>query len=124
VGRGERERSLQCTLAGNLELWYNKKRHIMTRVDLTQIKQKVLPILKEASVTRSSLFGSYVRGEQKGDSDIDLLVDFPRGKGLFEFAGLQLKLEDALKKKVDLVEYASLHPFIRERILAEQIQIL
>ena len=96
----------------------------MTQANLARIKQKVLPILKEAGVTRSSLFGSYVRGEQKKDSDIDILVDFPRGKGLFEFAGLQFQLEDALKKKVDLVEYESLHPLLKERILAEQIQIL
>lgn len=91
---------------------------------LQQIKNKVVPILKEAGVTRSSLFGSYVRGEEKAGSDIDMLVDFPRGKGLFEFAGLQFKLEDALKKKVDLVEYESLHPLLKDRILAEQVQIL
>ncbi len=96
----------------------------MTQANLARIKQKVLPILKEAGVTRSSLFGSYVRGEQKKDSDIDILVDFPRGKGLFEFAGLQFQLEDALKKKVDLVEFESLHPLLKERILADQVQIL
>jgi len=96
----------------------------MTQANLGQIKQKVLPILKEAGVTRCSLFGSYVRREQKKDSDIDILVDFPRGKGLFEFAGLQFQLEDALKKKVDLVEYESLHPLLKGRILAEQVQIL
>ncbi len=94
------------------------------KIQLEDIKAKVLPILKEAGVTRSSLFGSYVRGEQKENSDIDMLVDFPRGKGLFEFAGLQFKLEDALEKKVDLVEYESLHPLLRDRILAEQVQIL
>lgn len=94
------------------------------KVNIEQIKTAVLPILKEAGVTRSSLFGSYVHGEQREDSDIDMLVDFPRGKGLFEFAGLQFKLEDALEKKVDLVEYESLHPLLKERILAEQIQIL
>ena len=96
----------------------------MTQANLGRIKQKVLPILKEAGVTRFSLFGSYVRGEQKKDSDIDILIDFPRGKGLFEFAGLQFQLEDALKKKVDLVEYESLNPLLKERILAEQVQIL
>lgn len=94
------------------------------KANLEEIKSRVLPILKQAGVTRSSLFGSCVRGEQKENSDIDILVDFPRGKGLFEFAGLQFKLEDALEKKVDLVEYESLHPLLRDRILAEQIQIL
>jgi hypothetical protein len=96
----------------------------MTKTNLDEIKNKALPILKEAGVTRSSLFGSCVRGENREDSDIDMLVDFPRGKGLFEFVGLQFQLEDALKKKVDLVEYESLHPLLKERILAEQVQIL
>ena len=94
------------------------------RTGIDQIKEKVLPILKQAGVTRSSVFGSYVRGENNKDSDIDILVDFPRGKGLFEFAGLQFELEDVLEKKVDLVEYESLHPLLKDRILAEQIQIL
>lgn len=94
------------------------------KTTLNRIKNKALPILKEAGVTRSSIFGSYVRGDNKKDSDIDILVDFPRGKGLFEFVGLQFKLEDALEKKVDLVEYESLHPLLKERILTEQVQIL
>lgn len=96
----------------------------MTQANLDQIKQKALPILKEAGVTRSSLFGSYVRGEEKSDSDIDMLVDFPRGKGLFEFVGLVQDLEEALGKKVDLITYKSLNPLLKDRILAEQVQIL
>lgn len=47
------------------------------KVNVDEIKQKALPILKEAGVTRSSLFGSYVRGEQTNDSDIDILVEEP-----------------------------------------------
>lgn len=96
----------------------------MTQGNLDQIKQKVLPILKEAGVTRSSIFGSYVRGEEKDDSDIDMLVEVPRGTGLFGFVGLKHKLEDALNKKVDLITYASIHPRLRDRILREQLPIL
>lgn len=96
----------------------------MTNTALNQIKEKALPILQEAGVTRSAIFGSYVRGEEKSDSDIDMLVDFPRGKGLFEFVGLVQQLEEALGKKVDLVTYKSLHPLLKDRILAEQVQIL
>ena len=94
------------------------------KVNINQIKEKAVPILKNAGVIRSSVFGSYVRGEQKEDSDIVMLVDFPRGKGLFEFVGLGQELEDVLGKKVDLVTYKSLHPLLKDRILAEQVQIL
>ena|SRR3989344_3244758 len=93
-------------------------------VNLTTIKQKAVPILKEAGVTRSSLFGSYARGDNKENSDIDMLVEFPRGKGLFAFIGLERKLEEALHNKVDLVTYKGLKPRIRNRILSEQVQIL
>jgi hypothetical protein len=95
---------------------------MMQTVDF--IKQKVVPILKEAGVTKSSIFGSYVRGEQRDDSDVDILIDLPNSKSLFDFVDLKLKLEDVLQKKVDLVEYDVIKPRIRDQILNEQIQIL
>lgn len=93
-------------------------------ITIDEIKKKAVPILREAGVTRSAIFGSYVRGEQTEDSDIDFLVDFPKGKSLFDFVELQLKLEEALHKKVDLGEYITLKPRIRDRVLSEQVQIL
>ena len=83
---------------------------------LTEIKNKAIPILKDAGVTRSSVFGSYVRGEQNETSDIDILIDFPKGKSFFAFVDVKLKLEDALGKKVDLVEYDCIKPRLRESI--------
>ena len=91
---------------------------------INNIKKKALPILKEAGVTRSAVFGSYVRGEQQKNSDIDLLVEVPKGTGLFTFVGLAHKLEEALGKKVDLVTYKSIHPLLRDSILKEQVPIL
>lgn len=97
---------------------------IQAPLHIEDIKRKAHPILKSAGVTRSALFGSIVRGEAGEDSDIDMLVDFPKGKSLFDFIGLQLKLEDALQKKVDLITYTGIKPRLRERILREQVQIL
>ncbi len=94
------------------------------KTDLEQIKAKAIPILRNAGVTRSALFGSYVRGESTSDSDIDILVDLPRGKSLFDLADLQMKLEEALGKEIDVVTYNSLHPLLKDRILGEQVQIL
>ncbi len=91
---------------------------------IDQIKVKAVPILMRAGVTRSSIYGSYVRGEQRQESDIDLLVDVPRGTSLFDLVDLQTKLEDALGKDVDLVTYASVHHLLKDRIMAEQMQIL
>jgi len=94
------------------------------KTNLDVIKEKAVPILKEAGVTHSSLFGSYVRGEQTDNSDIDILVEVPKGTGLFAFSRLKHKLEDALNKKVDLVTYRAIHPSLKESILKEQLPIL
>lgn len=94
------------------------------RVYLEDIKTKALPILKEAGVTRSSIFGSYVRGENKKGSDIDILVDLPSDKSLFDVIDLKLKLEDTLGKPVDILEYDAIKPQLKRYILPKQVQIL
>lgn len=94
------------------------------KANLKEIRNKALPILRQAGVTRSSLFGSYVRGENKENSDVDILVDLPRGKNLFDLVELQMRLEEALGKKIDVLTYKFLHPLLRDRILSEQVQIL
>lgn len=94
------------------------------RTNIEEIKKKTVPILRRAGVTRSAIFGSYIRGEARDNSDIDMVVEVPKGTGLFSFVGLQYKLEDALNKKVDLVTYKSIHPLLLDRILREQVPIL
>ncbi|MBI4079498.1 MAG: nucleotidyltransferase family protein [Candidatus Levybacteria bacterium] len=96
----------------------------MTQANIDKIKTIAIPILKEAGVTRSALFGSYVRGEQTDKSDIDMLVEYPKGTTLFDVVDLQDKLEEAFGKKVDLVSYKTIKPRLKQYILAEQIPIL
>ena len=55
---------------------------------------------------------------------MDILVEFPKEKSLFDFIGLKLELEEMLQKKVDLVEYETIKPRLRQYILTEQVQIL
>jgi len=85
---------------------------------------KVVPILKRHNVKRASLFGSVVRGDTREDSDVDILVELPRGLSLFDFVGIQLELEEALGRKVDLGEYSTIKPIIRDQIMSEQVPIL
>jgi len=63
-------------------------------------------------------------GEEKRGSDIDMLIEPPKGMSLFGFVGLQQKLEKAIGRKVDLGEYSTLKPRIRQKILSQQIRIL
>lgn len=91
---------------------------------IKKIKDKALPILKEAGVTKSTLFGSYVRGDYGTNSDIDILVEFPKGKSLLDLVRLEKKLENALGKKVDLLTYNSVHPLLKDQISKSQLRIL
>ena len=79
-------------------------------------KQK---LSEDFHVKAIGIFGSYVRGEQHGDSDIDLLVDLDEGVTLLDLIGLQLHLEEILSQKVDVVMRDGLKPRIASRILGE-----
>lgn len=70
-------------------------------------------------VARLRLFGSVARGEDTPESDVDLLVEFTRPKGLLALVGLEQELEAALGRKVDLLTPAALSPYLRDRVLAE-----
>jgi len=93
-------------------------------MDVEEIKRKAAPVLRRYDVARAAIFGSMARGDETQDSDIDLLVEFKGRKSLLDLAGLKLELEELLGRQVDVVTYASLHPLLRNRILAEQRAIL
>ena len=84
------------------------------------IKFKIAPILKSQGVIKASLFGSFARGENTRDSDVDILVKLASGKTLFDLVGLKMELEDALGKKVDVLTYNSIHPLLRKNILKDE----
>jgi predicted nucleotidyltransferase len=87
-------------------------------------REKALAVLQKNGIKRAAFFGSIVRGEMTNESDIDILVEFEGRKSLLDLAGLKLDLEDALERSVDLITYRSLHPWLKDRILAEQVPIL
>lgn len=92
--------------------------------DIEQIKQKIIPVLKQAGVLRSSIFGSVARGEANEKSDVDVLVELPENKSMFDLVRLEAKLEQVLNKKVDVVTYYSINPLLKDIIFSQQIQIL
>ena len=91
---------------------------------IEDIKQKILPILKRYGIKKAGLFGSCIRGELREDSDIDILVEIEEDISLLDFVGIKLEIEEALERKVDLVEYNTIKPLLKERILSEQVSIL
>ena len=76
-------------------------------------------------VNRAYLFGSYSRGEETPDSDIDIMVDLDKSRpiGLFQYVNMKLDLQDLLHRDVDLVETDELLPFARESANRDKLLI-
>ena len=88
--------------------------------DLLARLRREMPRLREDHSVRSlGVFGSFVRGEQKRGSDLDVLIEFERTPGLLGFLELERKLSMLLGVPVDLVQKESLKPAIGRRILEE-----
>ena len=91
------------------------------------VKQEIIKIIRNSKLEMEShygvqqlgLFGSYLRENQRKNSDIDILVTFNRDIDLFDFLDLREFLESQLSIKVDLVMESALKPAIGKRILSE-----
>ncbi len=92
--------------------------------NLEEIKKKIVKILKKNKVVRAGIFGSYARGEQKENSDIDILIEPTKNMSLLDFVGIKLEIEDELKNKVDFVSYKTIHPRLKKQILNEEVRII
>lgn len=97
--------------------------------NIEEIKQKLkelTPYLKEQyGVLTIGIFGSYIRGEENKESDLDILVEFKESKdlSLLDFINMENYLSDTLGIKVDLVTKDSLKPRIGKYILSEVIML-
>jgi len=80
------------------------------------ITQEIADYFKTQPVLKAWLFGSFARGEERPDSDVDLLVEFDHSSpiGLFAYARMWREIEERLGRKVDLVENGTLLPFAIE----------
>jgi len=97
----------------------------MKKVD--EIKKTLLDhkatLKLEYGVIEIGLFGSYIKGNQKNTSDVDILVEFEKAIDLFTFVHLKNHLSDLLGVNVDLVTKKALKPEIGKRILSETVYI-
>ena len=90
----------------------------------TEYQARITKILKKNDVKKAGLFGSFARGKAKKNSDIDLVIEFRGKKSLFDLVGLKIELEESIHRNVDIVTYKSLHPLLKNKILAEQVPLL
>lgn len=92
--------------------------------EIKKILKMQKPALKEKYYVRKiGLFGSYVRGEQKKKSDVDILVEFEKPISLLKLVNLENFLADVMGLKVDVVPKEDIRHELKERILKEVVYI-
>ncbi len=87
-------------------------------------RDKRADILRIASVhgcRNIRVFGSVATGENKPDSDVDFLVNLDSGRTIFDLALFLGDMRDLLGAEVDVIESRSVHPYIRDRVMAEAV---
>jgi len=92
-------------------------------------KEEILKVIRENKdkiksfgVKKIGIFGSFVRGEEKERSDIDIIVEFEEGKKNFDnFMNLAFYLEELFRRKVDLLTPESISPYIKPYIEKEAV---
>jgi len=92
-----------------------------TKEEIIQTIKALHDELGKYKVREIGVFGSVVRGEQKRESDIDVLVDFADDADLFDLVGLGLFLEEKLGGKVDVVPKRALRKELRDSVLKEVV---
>jgi predicted nucleotidyltransferase len=95
-----------------------------TLAEIQQILRQNKPLLQQHyRITKLGIFGSYARGEQTEQSDVDVLIDYDQAPTLFKLVELRDYLSSAIGIKVDIVTQNGLKRRIRERVLSEVVYI-
>jgi predicted nucleotidyltransferase len=92
--------------------------------ELRAQKSAITALCGQYGVKRMRVFGSVARGEERPDSDVDFLVDFPRGYDLFaQRLPLTERLTDLLRRRVELIPEHELSHHIRDQTLKEAVDL-
>jgi predicted nucleotidyltransferase len=98
---------------------------IMVTLDTLRLEKRseILRLAELHGCHNVRVFGSVASGENNSGSDVDFLVDLEEGRGLLDLGGLLCDLQDLLGVQVDLIESDGIHPYIRDRVLAEAMPL-
>ena len=86
-------------------------------------RTELLALARKRGVTGVRVFGSMSRGDGSDNSDVDLLVTLSPGTSGLALGGLLLDAQELLGRRVDVVTEASLHPALRERVVASSVPL-
>jgi predicted nucleotidyltransferase len=88
-----------------------------------QHRDTIRRLILESGMTNPRLFGSALHGDDTDTSDLDLLIDAPRGKSLFDIVRTQLAIEDCLGIDVHLLTPGDLPPKYRDSVVREALPV-
>lgn len=88
-----------------------------------RLRQNLPHFQRNYAVRSLGLFGSYIHGQQKKGSDLDILVDFEVVPGMFRFLDFERELSHLLGVRVDLIQKKALKPAVGKRILQEVVPV-
>jgi predicted nucleotidyltransferase len=86
-------------------------------------REQLVSLAHRRGVTSIRVFGSMARNEAREDSDVDLLVTLAPGVSALALGGLLVDAEELLGRRVDVVTEASLHPALRDRVMADAVSL-
>jgi predicted nucleotidyltransferase len=92
-------------------------------MDKTGIFERLARTLREQGATKVAVFGSYARGEERPDSDIDVMVEFAGKKTLLELVRIERELYESLGIKVELMTERSISPYLID-IVKQEMEVI
>ena len=98
--------------------YVRKQKYIM---DSIERNKTLVSFLTKHGASKIGIFGSVARGEDRADSDIDILVKFKKTPSLFEVVRIEQEISEIIGKKVQLVTEKSLSPYIKDDVLKEVV---
>ena len=92
-----------------------------SRYSIEDLKEIIVPIAEKYHISKVYLFGSFARGDQHDQSDIDLRIDKGELKGMFALCGFYTEVEEALQMKIDVLTTGSLEEEFLKKIEKEEV---
>jgi len=86
-------------------------------------KHEILQLGRENGMKNIRIFGSFVRGEERPDSDVDLLVEIDEDRTLFDVIRFKHSVEELLGRKVDVISDRAVHEMLKEEIIDKAVQL-
>jgi predicted nucleotidyltransferase len=90
---------------------------------LAEKRAEILKVAATHGAKNLRVFGSFARGDERPESDIDLLVEMEPGRSLLDIIAIKYALEDMTNRKVDVVTEKALSPYLRDKILRDAVSI-